>query len=46
MVTRWYRPLEIVLGLRYNEKVDVFAVGAIFLELLHGREIFQSQSNM
>lgn len=31
MVTRWYRPLEVVLGLRYNEKVDVFAVGAILL---------------
>lgn len=46
MVTRWYRPLEIVLGLDYNQKVDVFAVGAIFLELLLGREVFPSQSNM
>lgn len=45
MVTRWYRPLEIVLGLNYNQQADVFAVGAIFLELIHGREIFQSQSN-
>jgi serine/threonine protein kinase len=34
MVTRWYRPLEIVLGLHYNEKVDVFAAGAIYLELI------------
>lgn len=31
MVTRWYRPLEIVLNLPYNEKVDVFAVGALIL---------------
>ena len=36
MVTRWYRPLEVVLGLNYNEKVDVFAAGAIYLELIHG----------
>ena len=45
MVTRWYRPLEVVLGLHYNEKIDVFAAGAIFLELLKGEEIFQSSSN-
>ena len=37
MVTRWYRPLEVVLGLNYNHKIDVFAVGAIFLELLIGK---------
>ena len=29
MVTRWYRPLEVVLGLSYNEKIDVFAAGVI-----------------
>ena len=31
MVTRWYRPLEVVLGLSYDEKIDVFAAGAVFL---------------
>ena len=36
MVTRWYRPLEIVLGLPYNQKADIFAAAAIFLELLIG----------
>lgn len=46
IVTRWYRPLEIVIGLNYNQQADVFGVAAIFLELVHGREIFQSQSNM
>jgi serine/threonine protein kinase len=46
MVTRWYRPLEIVIGLKYDEKVDVFATAAIYLELIHGKEIFQSESNM
>lgn len=42
MVTRWYRPLEIVLGLPYDHKIDVFALGSIFLELIHGKEIFRS----
>jgi serine/threonine protein kinase len=45
MVTRWYRPLEIVLGLEYDEKIDVFGAGAVFLELICGREIFPSSSN-
>jgi len=45
MVTRWYRPLEIVLGLPYDHKVDVFALGSIFLELIHGQELFRSDSN-
>ena len=35
-----------VLGLPYNEKVDVFAAGAVFLELLRGEEAFQSSSNL
>ena len=31
MITRWYRPLEIVLGLTYNCTADVFAFGALVL---------------
>lgn len=45
-VTRWYRPLEIVIGLSYDEKVDVFSVAAVYVELMHSREIFQSTSNL
>ena len=37
MVTRWYRALEVVLGLPYDEKIDVFAAGAILLELIIGK---------
>ena len=46
MVTRWYRPLEIVLSLPYNQKVDVFAAGALILQLYLGSEIFRSSSNI
>lgn len=31
MVTRWYRPLEVVIGLKYDQKIDVFATAAIYL---------------
>ena len=46
MVTRWYRPLEIVLGLPYDYKADIFSFGALMLELYHGEEIFRSSSNI
>lgn len=46
MVTRWYRPLEIVLGLPYDMKIDVFALGALLLELYLGEEVFKSASNL
>lgn len=31
MITRWYRPLQIVLGLGYDERVDIFALGALLI---------------
>jgi serine/threonine protein kinase len=46
MVTRWYRPLEVVIGLKYDEKIDVFAAALIYLEMIHGKEIIQSETNM
>lgn len=42
MVTRWYRSLEVVIGLKYDQKIDIFAAATIYLELVHGKEIFQS----
>ena len=36
MVTRWYRPLEIALGLKYDFKVDIFSLGSLLLELYLG----------
>lgn len=46
MVTRWYRALQVVIGLKYDEKIDIFAAATIYLELIMGKEIFQSESNM
>lgn len=46
MITRWYRPLEIVLTLPYDAKSDIFALGALILELYKGEEIFRSSSNI
>ena len=31
MITRWYRPLEIALGLKYDFKADIFSLGALLL---------------
>lgn len=46
MVTRWYRSLEIVLDLPYDFKADIFALGAMILELYLGEEVFKSSSNI
>lgn len=33
VVTRWYRPPEIILKLEYDEKIDVWSAGCILAEL-------------
>jgi len=41
VVTRWYRPPELLLGeKRYNEKIDVWSVGCILAEFMERRPIF------
>lgn len=43
--TRWYRAPELVLrSQNYNERVDVFALGAIMGELYLGRPLFPGTS--
>lgn len=43
--TRWYRAPELVLrSPNYNERVDVFALGAIMGELYLGRPLFPGTS--
>ncbi|KAL2946910.1 hypothetical protein AAZX31_20G042400 [Glycine max] len=41
VITLWYRPPELLLGTtRYGPAVDMWSVGCIFAELLHGKPIF------
>jgi serine/threonine protein kinase len=42
--SRWYRAPEVMLGLPWDGKVDVWGVGCILAELLLGRPIFYGQS--
>lgn len=47
IMTRWYRPPEILLGSsRYTKGVDMWAVGCILAELILGRPIFPGRTTM
>ncbi|XP_061386285.1 stress-activated protein kinase JNK-like [Musca vetustissima] len=41
VVTRYYRAPEIILGLPYNENVDIWSVGCIMGELIRGSVLFK-----
>ncbi|GMS80968.1 hypothetical protein PENTCL1PPCAC_3143, partial [Pristionchus entomophagus] len=46
VVTRYYRAPEVVLGLPYNEKVDVWSIGCIFAELINRRVLFPGKDRV
>lgn len=47
IATRWYRAPEIVLGSQqYSKAVDVWSVGCILGEMMHGEAIFQGKSTL
>ena len=35
IMSRWYRPPEVLLLEKYSEKIDIWSVGCIFAELLY-----------
>lgn len=46
VVTRWYRPPEILLGERkYTTAVDIWGVGCVFGELFHKKPILSGKSD-
>ena len=44
--TLWYRPPEILLGGKYNEKADVWALGCIIAQMLLKRPLFTGDSEI
>uniref|UniRef100_A0A8R1Y0I0 Stress-activated protein kinase JNK n=1 Tax=Onchocerca volvulus TaxID=6282 RepID=A0A8R1Y0I0_ONCVO len=40
VVTRYYRAPEVILGLPYDEKVDVWAIGCILAEMINRKILF------
>lgn len=44
--TRFYRAPEIILGLDYSTKIDIWSLGCIMAELFIGRPIFAGENEM
>jgi len=42
--SRSYRAPEVILGLPYDQKIDLWSLGAILAELLTGYVLFQNDS--
>ena len=38
--TRYYRAPEVILGLKYNEKIDIWSIGCMIYELYTGEILF------
>lgn len=45
VVSRSYRPLEVVLGLEWSFGVDLWAIGAVLMELYTGHRLFNISSS-
>lgn len=47
VATRWYRAPEILLGShKYSKAVDMWSIGCILAELLHGKPVFPGTSTL
>lgn len=42
--SRWYRAPEVMLGVPWGDKVDVWSLGCVLVELIVGRPIFYGPS--
>ena len=40
VITSWYRAPEVIFGICYDEKVDIWSVGCILAELMRGKALF------
>ena len=46
MSTRHYRAPEVIYGLGWNEKIDVWSLGSVLLEYYTGKTVFQTHDNI
>ncbi len=47
IATRWYRAPELLLGAPiYDEKIDIFALGCIVVELFTGRPLADGHNEL
>ncbi|KAF7489166.1 Stress-activated protein kinase JNK [Sarcoptes scabiei] len=46
VVTRYYRAPEVILGMGYQENVDIWSVGCIMGELIRGRVLFPGSDHI
>ncbi|PIA18077.1 Pkinase-domain-containing protein, partial [Coemansia reversa NRRL 1564] len=47
VVTRWYRPPELLLGgRRYTTAIDMWGVGCILAEMMVGKPVFQGSTDL
>ena len=45
LVSRFYRAPEVMLGMQYNEQVDLWSVGCVLYELYTGKILFDGKNN-
>jgi len=46
VATRWYRSPELLLSDRYNQEVDIWAIGCIMGEITDGEPLFPGESEI
>jgi len=47
VVTRWYRPPELLLGeRRYGPSIDMWGVGCVFAEMMRGKPLIEGRSDL
>ena len=47
VATRWYRAPELLVGdTQYSPKVDVWAIGCVFVELINGEALWPGKSDV
>ncbi|OAF70402.1 hypothetical protein A3Q56_01834, partial [Intoshia linei] len=46
VVTLWYRAPELLISKIYDEKIDIWSIGCVFVELINGSALFPGDSDI